>query len=90
MSIKEIYDSLIDKFNITDRKSFKFVDNPYKNLIDKKIPVTEYTINNESYFVDANNNVYQFIEYSICPNLAIKVGHIKKKTMFIYNKYKKN
>lgn len=90
MSVKEIYDSLVDKFNVTNKKSFKFVDNPYKNLSDKKITVTEYTINNESYFVDTNDNVYQLIEHSLCPSLAIKVGYIEKKTMFIYNNYKKN
>ena len=90
MSVKEIYDSLVDKFNVTNKKSFKFVDNPYKNLSDQKITVTEYTINNESYFVDTNDNVYQLIEHSLCPNLSIKVGYIEKKTMFIYNNYKKN
>ena len=90
MDIKEIYNSLNSNFKITDKKSFKLINNIFENLKDKKITVTEYSINENIYFVDKDDKVYQLIENSLCPNLAIKIGYIKKKTIFIYNKYKKN
>ena len=82
--MNNIYTLLKQQYQIEDKNPFKLEKNPYSYLTKNSKDVIEYNIDNNLYYIDNNNKVYQLIKNSFCPKLARLVGHIEKKTIFIY------
>lgn len=90
MEIKELYEYLCDDFKVEKEKSFKLQENPYNNLKNNKVDVTEYSVDGEIFYIDNDNKVYKLIVNSFTHNLAEQVGYFDKKTIFLYKTIKKN